>query len=352
MEPYNVNPSTYTDMYDDNLSNATAFILPEIVIKSSEYDFLFQVLYIVIPVFGLPGNLLAVIVMGSNKEMRHKPVNLFMIHQSAVDFCTCLVLLLTKLYDTIDIVSVYWLKVFLCRFWVTNNIFWGLCFTSGNNLTFLTLERYWATKKPLEYDADKVRRRLPIIFPLAWFVGLGCMFPKFGTTRVIDGNCVAYNDIKHSDVLMNLMPPYYALVSCILPAVVMIYCYTSIGLTLRKSASFQKLKDTEESSQASKMRRAQNNVLQICVILMVVFVVCWGIHNIGFLLYAVGYFPSLTTDYYRMSVLFVILNSCLNPYIYSVRYKEFQNQLKALFTFRKQSDGPNSLDTMSSNDKY
>ena len=294
----------------------------------SAYDAMFQVLYIVIPGFGLPGNLLAIIVMTSSADIRRKPVNMFMIHQSIIDFCACLVLMLTKMYDTIDITQSHVLQVFLCRIWVTNNALWGLVNCSINNLVFLTLERFWATKKPLQYNPDAVRQRLPYIFLLAWLLGIGTYLPKMTTSRIIDGRCIPYVDV-HSDTIMSLLMPYYFGLATVIPTTVMIYCYISIGITLRKSALFQKSSD--EQPQSMKLGRAQMNLYQTCVLLMVVFVLCNSVHAAGFVLYTIGYYDSLNNDYYRVSVLFVILNSCLNPYIYSVRYREFQDQLKVLF---------------------
>ena len=130
---------------------------------------------------------------------------------------------------------------------------------------------------------------------------------------------------------MNLTTPYYFLVMTVTPTIIMIYCYTSIGVQLRRSAALQRLKKDKDSLLAAKNRRAQNNLLQTCVLLLVSFVVCWSVHAIGFILYTVGYFPTLNNDLYRTSLLCIIMNSCLNPYIYSVRYKEFQMQLKTFF---------------------
>ena len=313
---------------DSNVSGTTMELPVDSNGPDSVHDVMFQVLYIIIPGFGLPGNLLAIIVMTSSAEIRRKPVNMFMIHQSVIDFCACLILMLTKMYDSIEITHSPTSQVVLCRIWVTNNAMWGVVFCSGNNLMFLTLERFWATKKPLQYNTDAVRRRLPGIFLIAWLLGIGAQLPKMSTSRIVGGRCVPYVDV-HSDTIMSLMAPYYFSLSTAIPAAVMVYCYGSIGITLRKSASFQK--SSEEQPQSIKMQRAQLNLLQTCVLLMVVFVLCWSVHAVGFILYTVGYFPSLNNDYYRVSLLFVILNSCLNPYIYSVRYQEFQDQLKVLF---------------------
>ena len=163
---------------------------------NNQFQEMFRILYIVIPAFGLPGNMLAIMVMASDKEMRKKPVNIFMIHQSAIDFCACLVLMLTKLYDSIDVTSSSAVRVLLCRFWVTSNVMWGCVTCSVGNLLLLTLERYWATNKPLQYNSDVVKRRLPVVFPMLWLVGMAIQFPKFVSTRVVNGRCIPYNDIK------------------------------------------------------------------------------------------------------------------------------------------------------------
>ena len=119
-----------------------------------------------------------------------------------------------------------------CRIFLTKSLMWGVMHASGYNLTYLTLERYWAMTKPLKYDHEKVKKRLWYILPSAWILGLLSLFPNFSTSRMVDGFCFLFIDIK-SPTLLRMTTPYYISISCFIPAIVMFYAYGAIFLTLR-----------------------------------------------------------------------------------------------------------------------
>lgn len=210
--------------------------------------------------------------------------------------------------------------------WTSNVILAALVHASGYNLMFLTIERYWAITKPLTYDPTKVRRRLPFIFIASWLIGIVSMFPKMTTTRAVGDSCRLYIDFT-SVYLMKFLTPYYITVACIIPAGVMFYCYGAIWMTLRKSQELQS-KDTQ--SKSTTLKSVQMNLLQTCIILMCLFVVSWFQHATIFLLFTIGVLEDLHGYIYHSSVLVLKVNNCLNPFVYTVRYKTFQDQIKYL----------------------
>ena len=64
------------------------------------------------------------------------------------------------------------------------------------NPTNLTLELYWALRKPLKYDHEKVKKRLWYILPSSWVFGLHSLFPNFSTSRKVDGFCFLFISTK------------------------------------------------------------------------------------------------------------------------------------------------------------
>ena len=287
--------------------------------------------YLFIPSFGIPGNLFATFVMLSSAEMCQKPCNLFMIHQSIIDLLACVCTFVTQFYDDVTFNKDPSLAEDLfCHLFLSLGVMWSIVHVSGYNLMALTLERYWAIKKPLKYDSNEVKRRLPYTFILSWLVGFASLFPNFATTRIVDGKCLVHYDIK-SPILFNLMTPYFFCVACGIPGTVMMYSYIAIGLSLRKSQEFTK-NDNTATTKKSKLKKAQMNLLQTCVLLMILFFMCWIQLTIVFFLYTVGYYTFLYTKYFHIAVFCLILNSCLNPYIYSARYNEFKEQVRYLYS--------------------
>ena len=114
--------------------------------------------------------------------------------------------------------------------------------------------------------------------------------------------------------------------SVFLPTVVMAFAYIRMGLTLYRSEFASKSK-----------QQAQINLFQTCVIMMVLFTLSGFNISVAVILFTVGVYKNLNGSHYTISVMLMIFNQCINPYIYCIRYKEFQNQMKKLLKFKKQS---------------
>ena len=114
--------------------------------------------------------------------------------------------------------------------------------------------RYNTLQNPLQYDTAKVRRRLPAVFLLAWVLGMLSMAPKYFSTEIVNGNhCKSYVGISSFE--MHFVTTYYYMVSGIIPGATMMYCYAVIGMSLKKSQSFQ----------SDKKNAPQNDKLKVCI---------------------------------------------------------------------------------------
>ena len=113
-----------------------------------------------------------------------------------------------------------------------------------------------------------------------------------------------------------------------------------MGLALRKSRAFSAGPDGKMSAVAEKLKKAEVNLYQTCLILMLLFVICWSNNIIAVGLFLSGVLPDYSGSYYQTSVVLVVLNSCVNPYVYAIRYKEFQDQFKKLLGFGSKDEPP------------
>ena len=123
---------------------------------SIDKDTYLETTFIVVSIIGLPGNLLSLIVIISSQKMRRKPFNMFIIHQSAIDFLSCLTTLLLQFYNKTSDFSGVGADIF-CRVWVSTSFMWILMLCSSYNLTAMSIERHQAITKPLKHDDEKVR---------------------------------------------------------------------------------------------------------------------------------------------------------------------------------------------------
>ena len=72
-------------------------------VKHRESVFSMRLLNMVISGFGVPGNLLVLVVIGNSPQMRHKIFNKFIFNQSLLDFGVCSTLFLRQVEKSIYI---------------------------------------------------------------------------------------------------------------------------------------------------------------------------------------------------------------------------------------------------------
>jgi len=60
------------------------------------------------------------------------------------------------------------------------------------------------------------------------------------------------------------------------------------------------------------------------------FIVCWSPNQILFFLSYVGYGVDFGGWFYHFTVVLVVTNSCINPFIYAAKYREFQKGIRRL----------------------
>ena len=85
-----------------------------------------------------------------------------------------------------------------------------------------------------------------------------------------------------------------------------------------------------------KMKAAQRNVLQVGVLLVCAYAICWIVLSIMhiFIIYQTINYGDLE---WNIGVILVFSNSVMNPFIYALRYDEFQEELKQIFRIKRNS---------------
>ena len=213
-------------------------------------------------------------------------------------------------------------------------------YTSSYNMTALTLERHFAIVDPLGYDPAKVRRRLPLVFLFVWvFCAVALGFVPMST--IYDNNlgiCLVTIKLK-TTVFWDYISLYVFIIAIAIPLTIMIVCYSRMIHALYTSSrqfnrgGKEQARDINSSS-VHKLRMAQMNIFQTCLLMILVFLVCWFTLESALILYMLGYYPHLGVTHYSVGWLFIIINSSVNPYIYAFRYDDFKRQVKVLLGFK------------------
>ena len=279
--------------------------------------------YYVISALGIPGNILTIFVLCSNPSLRNKPINIFIIHQSVIDICACVFTILEEF-----LIQYRFNGQVLCHLFHTKYASGGAMTTSTYNMVALTIERHFAIVDPLHYDAEKVKKRLPFIFAFVWIYCYGAMAYLSTTTIYRDSFCFIINRIFRT-VFWEHMPTYLCCVQIGLPVVVIVFCYSRMFHALYSSSRSFGNKSARNAN-ADKLRLAQLNIFQTCLIMITMFLICWLSLNSAILLFIFKVYTDLSGTHFSIGNILVILNSGINPYIYVFRYDDFKIQLKKL----------------------
>jgi len=60
-------------------------------------------------------------------------------------------------------------------------------------------------------------------------------------------------------------------------------------------------------------------------------IICWAPNQITYFINFFGYPVDWAGPWYHFTVVLVSTNSCINPFIYAAKYREFQRAVKRLF---------------------
>ena len=89
------------------------------------------------------------------------------------------------------------------------------------------------------------------------------------------------------------------------------------------------------SQSSVKFHKAQKNVIKTLFIVVLFLVFCFTYSEVFYLLYHLGYSMDFNGFHYKFSTVLFFFNCTVNPFIYLVNYKDFQEGLKLLFCKRK-----------------
>ena len=95
------------------------------------------------------------------------------------------------------------------------------------------------------------------------------------------------------------------------------------------------------------MSKAAKNVIKTMLTISIVFVLCWTPNTTYFIFYTARSDIPPSGSIYSFTVYAVFGNAIVNPFIYSLQYAPFQNQVKKLFCRNRSDD--DSVATVSSN---
>ena len=119
----------------------------------------------------------------------------------------------------------------------------------------------------------------------------------------------------------------------------MLFLYAHMGIVIWRSRQAQLHLTTKRAAGKNDiLAKAQVNIFYTCLILLILYFTCWFWNNATMILYLAGIIPYSNT-LYDISVAVIVFNSGVNPFIYTLRYDEFQQHLKIIVLRKKGKSG-------------
>ena len=288
-------------------------------IKHQHHEESIRFISIGISVFGIPGNLLTLLAILTSPRMRKKPFNLLLVNQSVIDLCYWICSVLNQVIRPEFPPNRN--GIWICKSWSSRYIYWGLLSSSNYNLATIAIERFLATHNPLKYNEDRVLHRMPYVAALIWLSGFIISLPNLITSYPINSTeCIPYHNTCYAENLIILF--WYTTSLVIVPLVTMVYCYGRIIYHLHRQSKSEPI--TSGTGRVS-LYKAQVHILQMAIMISLFFMVVYIYNTIthyGFVLYHNPRYP-----YHHIGICLIMVNSSINPYVYCIRYGDFQQRI-------------------------
>ncbi|ESO06060.1 hypothetical protein HELRODRAFT_64552 [Helobdella robusta] len=229
----------FNNNFNNSINNAT---------DQEDYNVNYGALFLLVfPFFTVFGNFLVCLSIWREKSL-HTATNYFIFSLAVADIMVAILVMPLAVY--VEVNNSRWeLGNSLCDMWVAFDVMG--CTSSILNLAAISVDRYIAVTKPIQYAKHKNSRRVHLTLALAWVASIAVSLPiTLGmnyTSRRAETPwlCIFYN----SDFII-----YSSMLSFYFPCILMIYLYWRIFRAIRQRS--------RRKSQATKNQTHQHQQQQ------------------------------------------------------------------------------------------
>jgi len=277
-------------------------------------------------VVGCLANAYVLLALLLSKNSRASNVNVFITHQTILDFTACAFLFLSLVTENYEYAKASpSLGLFVC--WMLGS---HVGTTTASNasiagLVVITIERYVKIVHLVAYRNHyrPWMTRVGILLP--WIFSICTAFiPITATSKVVKGRCIkgryyASEGIREAWGVAKFLLLYVG------PLFIFIFGYWKILAVIRRQRKQVGQGQSQGTSNATtvaqqKGRRTEMNIVRTMVIVSVSFALCYVCMRTYSVLTRFRVVPGIGSLYLLFSV-FSYSNSCLNPFIYATQYE-------------------------------
>ena len=145
--------------------------------------------------------------------------------------------------------------------------------------------------------------------------------------QVVSGVCSVYAFWPNQSA-KSIFGVILVMIEYFIPLCILMYCYGRIVwmLTRRIESYLSKI-----DNQSNMFQIARKNTLKTLLLVGLCFVICWSGSQFNYLLYNIGYPADWNGTFFKVITLMAFGNCMINPFVYLMKYKDFQEGLKYLF---------------------
>uniref|UniRef100_UPI003AAB9BE3 trace amine-associated receptor 1-like n=1 Tax=Centroberyx gerrardi TaxID=166262 RepID=UPI003AAB9BE3 len=269
------------------------------------------------------GNVLVVVSVAQFKQL-HTPTNYLILSLAVSDLLLGLLVMFPSMILTVE--TCWYFGDVFCKVWNSADVL--LCTASILNLSFISIDRYYAVCQPLLYRSKITVNAVLIMILVSWsvsaVVGFGMIFlelnilgiEEFYYTHVAcEGGCVLFQSGVSSTVS--------SLLSFYIPGVVMLGIYLKIFLVAQRQV--RSIHNTRTSDPS------QTKATKTLAIIMGAFLSFW---TPFFVCNVINPFISYSTPPALFGTLLWVgyLNSTVNPLVYAFFYSWFRKAFRVIIS--------------------
>jgi len=314
--------------------------------RSSGEMFYFMLPVIVIGVIGTAGNALILYAMVVSKQ--HKKL-LLIFNQNVIDLYSSVFLVITNSVKVFNIPLAGSLGYWLCTLFISDTFVWVGNIASVINLAAITVERYLKV-------CSKKNVRNWMIYSAITFAWIGSVVyivtAVFSTTIVVNGTCLSYVNFRNQSaklfyIIWNVLSFYVIILA------IFVFCYGRILIAIRRQAKVMASHTTPQSSTAqTQSNQIQTNVIKTMIFVSAFYAVMWFPNYVVMLLYYF-LFPNgndVIIICYYASLLCEFLYMCTNPFIYATKFEPVKQVLVRMILCKNTSKCKNTSEQDVDND--
>ena len=151
------------------------------------------------------------------------------------------------------------------------------------------------------------------------------------TLQMVSGICVIY--AVRPGIFYSMFGVFVQFILFILPLMILIYCYGRIVWVLHTRINTNTTES--QSNLGDKFLLARKNTIKTFLLVGLCFIICWSQNQVYYLMFNLGYEADWNSVYYKYSVLIIFLNCTVNPFIYLIKYEDYQKALQNFVSCKK-----------------